>query len=60
MVSVARGLGKETIAEFVSDSETVQLLRGYGVDYVQGFHIGADAKDVTSIVIDPATAIKRV
>jgi diguanylate cyclase (GGDEF)-like protein/PAS domain S-box-containing protein len=59
MVSVARGLGKETIAEFVSDAETVQLLRGYGVDYVQGFHIGADAKDVTSIVIDPATAIKR-
>jgi diguanylate cyclase (GGDEF)-like protein len=59
MVAVARGLGKETIAEFVSDSETVQLLRGYGVDYVQGFHIGADAKDVTSIVIDPATAIKR-
>jgi len=59
MVAVARGLGKETIAEFVSDAETVHLLRGYGVDYVQGFHIGADAKDVTSIVIDPATAIKR-
>jgi len=36
MVAVARGLGKETVAEFVSDADTVKLLREYGVDYVQG------------------------
>jgi diguanylate cyclase (GGDEF)-like protein/PAS domain S-box-containing protein len=59
MVTVARSLGKETIAEFVSDAETVRLLREYGVDYVQGFHIGADAIEITSIVVDPASAIKR-
>lgn len=43
----------------VSDAETVKLLREYGVDYVQGFHIGADATEITSIAVDPAIAIKR-
>ncbi len=39
MVEVARGLGKLTIAEFVENEETVALLRTYGVDYAQGYHI---------------------
>jgi diguanylate cyclase (GGDEF)-like protein/PAS domain S-box-containing protein len=39
MVGVARGLGKRTIAEFVTDEETLSLLREYGVDYAQGYHI---------------------
>jgi EAL domain-containing protein (putative c-di-GMP-specific phosphodiesterase class I) len=40
IVHVARGLGKQTIAEWVGDEETVELLRGYGVDFAQGFHTG--------------------
>ncbi|HUR85937.1 MAG TPA: GGDEF domain-containing phosphodiesterase, partial [Solirubrobacteraceae bacterium] len=40
VVSIARGLGKKTIAEYVGDEETRQLLREYGVDFAQGFHIG--------------------
>lgn len=40
IVSVARPLGKETIAEYVGDSETLELLRGYGVDHAQGYVIG--------------------
>jgi diguanylate cyclase (GGDEF)-like protein/PAS domain S-box-containing protein len=43
IVGVARGLGKRTIAEFVADEETLQLLREYGVDYGQGFHIAEPA-----------------
>ncbi len=43
IVSVARGLGKRTIAEFVGDAETVRLLKQYGVDYAQGYHIGRPA-----------------
>jgi diguanylate cyclase (GGDEF)-like protein/PAS domain S-box-containing protein len=39
IAELARGLGKTTIAEFVGDAETVRLLREYGVDYAQGFHI---------------------
>ncbi len=55
MVAVARGLGKETIAEFVSDAETVTMLREYGVDYAQGFHVGAHAEQITAIGLDAAT-----
>ena len=40
IVQIARGLGKRTIAEFVEDEETRTLLRDYGVDMAQGFHLG--------------------
>jgi diguanylate cyclase (GGDEF)-like protein len=40
IVEIARGLGKQTIAEFVEDEVTTNLLREYGVDMAQGFHLG--------------------
>jgi diguanylate cyclase (GGDEF)-like protein len=40
IVRIARDLGLQTIAEFVEDAETLELLRTYGVDYAQGFHLG--------------------
>ena len=40
IVRMAQGLGKQTIAEFVGDDETITMLRDAGVDYAQGFHIG--------------------
>jgi EAL domain-containing protein (putative c-di-GMP-specific phosphodiesterase class I) len=40
LVDVVRGMGGQTIAEFVGDAATEQLLRGYGVDYAQGFLLG--------------------
>jgi diguanylate cyclase (GGDEF)-like protein len=40
IVQVARGLGKTTIAEFVQDEVTAQMLRDYGVDMAQGYHLG--------------------
>jgi diguanylate cyclase (GGDEF)-like protein len=40
IVQIARGLGKRTIAEFVQDDDTTKLLREYGVDMAQGFHLG--------------------
>lgn len=43
VVDIARGLGKKTIAEYVGDDETVELLRQLGVDYAQGFHLGRPA-----------------
>lgn len=44
IVDVAQGMGLKTIAEFVEDAETLELLRTYGVDYAQGFHIGRPAQ----------------
>lgn len=40
LVGMARGLGKQTIAQFVGNDETVELLRRSGVDFAQGFHLG--------------------
>jgi diguanylate cyclase (GGDEF)-like protein len=40
IVQLAGGLGKKTIAEFVEDERTIGLLREYGVDYAQGYHVG--------------------
>ncbi len=33
-------MGKKTVAEYCEDEVTLVLLRGLGVDYVQGYHIG--------------------
>ncbi len=39
VVQMAKGLGKQTIAEFVGDDDTMRILRELGVDYAQGYHI---------------------
>jgi diguanylate cyclase (GGDEF)-like protein/PAS domain S-box-containing protein len=40
LAEVARGFGKLTVAEFVEDERVLALLRTYGVNYAQGYHIG--------------------
>ena len=40
MNQVAHALGKVTIAEFVENQRTLDLLKHYGVDFVQGYHVG--------------------
>jgi EAL domain-containing protein (putative c-di-GMP-specific phosphodiesterase class I) len=39
IVDVARGMRKITIAEFVEDGETLTMLKQFGVDLVQGYHL---------------------
>lgn len=40
MIDIAHSLGKKTVAEYVERASTMDLLRNYGVDYVQGYLIG--------------------
>lgn len=40
MNKVAQALGKQTIAEFVENEESLQILKQIGVDYAQGYHLG--------------------
>jgi EAL domain-containing protein (putative c-di-GMP-specific phosphodiesterase class I) len=40
IVTIAQGLGKKTVAEFVAEPETASLLRTIGVDCAQGYYIG--------------------
>lgn len=40
LVDLAKGIGAETIAEYVSDDQTLEFLREQGVGYAQGYRIG--------------------
>jgi diguanylate cyclase (GGDEF)-like protein len=40
MVQLARSFGMETVAEWVGDETTAQMLADSGIDYLQGFHFG--------------------
>jgi diguanylate cyclase (GGDEF)-like protein/PAS domain S-box-containing protein len=40
IVQMSRGLGKRTIAEFVGDQRTIDVLKAHDVDYAQGYHLG--------------------
>jgi EAL domain-containing protein (putative c-di-GMP-specific phosphodiesterase class I) len=43
LVDVVAGMGRRTIAEFVGDAATLEMLREYGVDYAQGYEVGRPA-----------------
>lgn len=40
VVGIAAGIGSRTVAEWVSDEETLGLVREHGVDFAQGFLVG--------------------
>jgi EAL domain-containing protein (putative c-di-GMP-specific phosphodiesterase class I) len=43
IVGLAQGFGLQTIGEGVEDEATLELLREFGVDHAQGFHLGRPA-----------------
>ena len=45
IVAVAHGMRKHTIAECVEDAETLTMLKTFGVDAVQGFHLERPGPD---------------
>jgi EAL domain-containing protein (putative c-di-GMP-specific phosphodiesterase class I) len=49
MNQVAHALGKQTIAEYVESGDTLELLKGYGVDYAQGNFIGRPREALINI-----------
>ncbi len=40
LADLVEGMGAETIAEFVGDARTLELVAEYGVDYAQGYELG--------------------
>jgi PAS domain S-box-containing protein len=43
IVGLAHAFGQQTVAEGVENEETLTLLRDYGVDFAQGYHLGRPA-----------------
>lgn len=62
LVEVSRGMGKQTVAEQVEDARTLDLLREYGVDFVQGHYLGRprplERSDLTGRIDPLGTAIQ--
>ena len=54
IVAIARGMGKQTIAEFVTAKEIADLLLASGVDHAQGYHFGRPRP--VNEVLSPAPA----
>lgn len=52
ITEMAAALGKESVAEYVSDEETLTLLRELGVDYAQGFYIGEPGDASATIMLN--------
>lgn len=40
MIDIAHSLGKKTVAEYVENQSTMDLLKEFGIDYIQGFLVG--------------------
>jgi EAL domain-containing protein (putative c-di-GMP-specific phosphodiesterase class I) len=64
LVELARGLGAETIAEYVSDDQTLEFLREQGVGYAQGYRIGrprpiAEVLDSSAGPREPPRRVER-
>ena len=56
LVAAARPLGKQTIAEYVADKPTLDLLREFGVDHAQGYYIGRPIDPEVGFSMDPAAS----
>lgn len=54
IVTLARELGIQTVAEFVEDAEMLTLSETFGIDYAQGYHIGHPAGGFA--VVGPGSA----
>lgn len=59
MVSISQGLGKSLVAEFVEDAETLQLLKEYGVQFSQGYHLDRPIKQ-SEMLKQHANKIKNI
>ncbi len=46
MIEIAKTLNKTTVAEFVTDQETFDLLKEYGIDYIQGYYSGKPQQSI--------------
>lgn len=55
MTDMARGLGIRSVAEFVEEKQTLDLLSAFGVDYAQGYLIGRPAE----VIFEDKTRLLR-
>ncbi len=52
MIQVIQTLGKKAVAEYVESQAILNILQEMGVDFVQGYHLGAP-KPAQEIMLEP-------
>ena len=52
IVDVARGMRKRTVAEFVEDADTLDMLRVFGIDLVQGYYLDMPQEQHPALELD--------
>lgn len=57
IVKLAQDFGQQTVAEGVENEQTLELLRDFGVDYAQGYHIGRPKPAVADRGGGPLTVV---
>jgi len=57
LTDAVHGFGKQVVAEFVEDRETLDLLTQFEVDYAQGYFIGKPEAEPSTIVPKAVTAV---
>jgi PAS domain S-box-containing protein len=60
MIGVAKSFGVKTIAEGIENPDTLELLKVFGIDYGQGFHIGRPVPALSQEVASKVTPERRV
>lgn len=55
MIDIAKTLGKKTVAEFVEDRKSLELLHEWGADYAQGYYIGKPTPEL----VDESAVTRR-
>lgn len=50
MVGIAKGMQKTIVAEFVEDEPTLTMLRKFGIDLAQGYHLGRPNADYSKLI----------
>lgn len=60
MVDIAKACGKKVVAEYVCDQKTLDILRGYGIDYVQGFFIAKPEANPTAVSALPVANTENI
>ena len=60
MNQIAHALGKQTIAEFVQNKKTLDLLRDYGVDFAQGHYLGKPLDMINTKKIITANQTEKI
>lgn len=58
IADIARIMGKKTVAEFVGDQRTLQIISSIGIDYAQGFHVGKPAPNLLDLPMSPVLNLR--